>query len=82
MVDQAVLLFAETRRHFHPMLDASLLASRFLPVVDELPLRQKGEERTSITRREVVDYLSSVGISRWETNSDDRPPTSTDRASV
>jgi predicted ATPase len=65
-VDRRDLLFAVTYRHFEPELKAALLASRFLPVLDELPLRQKGEIPSSITRTEVVRYLASVDIARWQ----------------
>jgi hypothetical protein len=65
-VDQGALLFSETYRHYHPELDGSILVARFLPIVDELPLRAAGARREYVSRTEVLEYLASVDTPRWQ----------------
>jgi predicted ATPase len=65
IVSPRALRFATTSRHYDPELGGAVLASQFLPVRDELPLRQRGERPQFVSRGEVVEYLSSVDQERW-----------------
>lgn len=65
IVPREALLFATVRRVLHAGAAEPVLAATFLPVRDELPLRQEGEPPRHVTRAEVERLLSSVERPAW-----------------